>query len=228
MLAQKKKICLGVIAVLIILFFIINTIIPPLIPIFQYRKNAIVLIIGDYGSFNDTDYTDEFLSIKFKEYWETRAEELKKSTNCEIYFCYEDVFNFQLSYFANLLVIINGHGSVSEYYNSHYIRINEQKKIYASEFQVRCSNLTLVISSCYSYSWYFDFHHKKLENLFTSDLCNNVSFFRYQYIPFEPYNNLTVQCYSRFFIDALLKNYSYQKANETAWINMTQFNLANC
>ncbi len=213
-----------IIALVFSLFFI--NLFWSIIPIFQYRKNAIILIIGDYGPFNDSNYDDDFLSEKYREYWGVRAEELKKFTNWEVYYCYEKTFNFQLSYFKNLLVIIEGHGSVSNYYNSHYIKINEQKRIYASEFKIQCNNLTLVIDSCFSYNWYSDFSHKNLNYLFTSDLSNNVSWSRYQYLP-EPYDNLIIQRYNRFFLDAFLKDYSYQKANETAWINMTQFNLMN-
>ncbi len=212
---------------LILLFFslFLNNLFQ-IIPIFQCHNNAIILIIGDCGPFNDSLYDDDFLSEKYKEYWEVRAEELKNFTNWEVYLCYEKTFCFQLSYFKNLLVIITGHGAVSNYYNSHYIVINDKKIIYANELEISCSNLTIVINSCYSNRWYSDFNHKTLNHLFTSDLCNNVSSGHYQYLP-EPYN-LIIQRYDRFFLDAFLKGYSYQKANETAWINMTQFDLINC
>ncbi len=91
-----------------------------------------------------------------------------------------------ISYFKNLLVIITGHGTVSNYYNSHYIVINDQERIYANELEIGCSNLTIVVNSCYSNRWYSDFSHKALNHLFTSDFCNNVSSGRHQYLP-EPY-----------------------------------------
>ncbi|MHA1222121.1 MAG: hypothetical protein ACTSP3_02435 [Candidatus Heimdallarchaeaceae archaeon] len=222
-----KRRSIIVVVLLILLFFSVNLFFP-IIPILQCKNNAIILIIGDFGTFNNLYYNDEFLAEKYEEYWKSRAEDLKKIIGWEVYFCYEKTFNFQLNYFKNLLVIIEGHGAVSSYYNSHYIVINKQDRIYASEFKPRCSNLTLVIDSCYSYNWYSDFSHKSLNGLFTSDLSNKRSCCFYQYIPFEPYNNMTIQRYDRFFLDAFLNGLSYHKANETAWINMTQFGLDNC
>ncbi len=82
------------ILLLLLGFFLFLNNLFQIIPIFQYQNNAIILIIGDYGSFNDSRYDDDFLSEKYKEYWEVRAEELKNFTNWKVYLCYEKIFNF--------------------------------------------------------------------------------------------------------------------------------------
>ena len=224
---SRKRDCIitSVFIVGILTLFLIFNSIFSFFPILQYRENAIIIIIGDIGTFNDSNYDDEFLSEKYKEYWELRVEELKVHTSWKIYFCHEKTFNFQLSSFTNLLLIIEGHGSFSDYYHSHYIIINENNRIYANELQPRCKNLTLIVDSCYSNHWHSDFNHAGLNGLFTSDLSYNLSYFRYQ-IGFKPDYNMTIQRFDRFYLDSFLKGFSYQKANETAWINMTYFGLA--
>jgi len=217
------KITCVIIAGILALFLICNSIFS-FFPILQYRENAIVIIIGDGRPFNQSLYDDDFVSERYKEYWELRVEELEVFTGWEIYFCYEKTFNFQLSYFTNLLLIIEGHGLFSDYYHSHYIKINENNRIYANELQPKCKNLTLVIDSCYSNHWHSDFTHKSLNGLFTSDLNYSLSYYRPQ-IGFPPDYNMTIQSFDRFFLDAFLKGFSYQKSNETAWINMTFFGL---
>ncbi len=222
---RERKIISLVVLCMLILFIIFNSIFS-FVPILQYRENAIVIIIGDLGELNDQLYDDEFISERYKEYWEKRIVELQSYTNWKIYFHYKTTFNFQLSYFTNLFLIIEGHGSFSEYYNSHYIKINEEKRIYADELHPNCKNLTLVIDSCYSKHWYLDFDHVGLNGLYTSDLSYNLSYFDYQ-ILFPPDYNLTIQRFDRFYLDAFLKGFSYLKSNETAWINMTHFGLVN-
>lgn len=217
------KITCVIITGILALFLICNSIFS-FFPILQYRENAIIIIVGEIGEFNNPIYDDEFVSEKYKEYWEKRVEELQNYTDWNIYFCHEKTFNFQLSYFSNLFLFVEGHGIFSDYYNSHYIIVNENNRIYANELQPRCKNLTILIDSCYSKHWYSDFNYAGLNGFYTSDLSYNRSPFLFQ-VGFPPDYNTSLQSFGRFYLDAFLKGYSYQKSNETAWINMTHFGL---
>ncbi len=188
-------------------------------------ENAIIFLIGDPKmEFDDWRYTAEEiveLEVQYGEYWNNLTSELGALWGWDFYFFYKTKCDFSRYRYEKLFILLEGHSAYSEHPT---LRINDEETILVEKIKdkIHSLNFTVLVDSCYSLSWKNLFEHDGLNEVYTSDLENKLSYIKYFIRGGSPWiDNDTVELYriesvAYFFIEQLLLERNFAQANATA------------
>ena len=172
---------------------------------------------GSYSSF--PLYIREDLERQCALDMHERTQLLSSLWNWDYYFYFQKLPDFNIiNEYKTVLLVFSGHGKLM---GSNQIFVFNQYSMRISQISeaLLCNNITVVVESCYSVNWQANFTNKNTNEIFTSDLWNNSSYWE-AIINGIGYDSNTYsfeyRAYDSVFLDCLLLGDSYSNANDTA------------
>ncbi len=156
-----------------------------------------------------------------------RVKMLREKWKWDLYIFYGVEPKFERYHYKNLMIIFSGHGTYKD--NHQLFMINRMNTLLVKNIgkSICCDNLTLIVDSCFSLNWKYDFTHENLTGVYTSDLCNSTT----ASSPY-PKNSTNVQYFASFdyiFITNLYNGERYDIANRTTFdIYYAMYPQINC
>ena len=191
-------------------------------------ENAIIYILGEQD-FDDEEFTIEELEEIEKEYSKYVSNYVTKfsdSWDWDVFICdsFEpDYFKYK---YKTMLIFFEGHG-INYNGNQYFFYTKDSpEKVKTISKQIFCNNLTIVVQSCYSVNWHYEFMHENLNYLFTNDLENNIT--RKKIFPEYTHSGIRISdvlSYNMFFINFLLSGKNYIYANTSSISLCYNYNL---
>ncbi len=188
-------------------------------------ESAIIFLIGDpQMEFDDLKYTSEQireLEVQYGTYWNNLNRELGELWGCDFYFFYKTKCDFSRYRYEKLFLLLSGHSRYSEHPT---LTINDEETILVEKIkeEIYCLNFTVLVEACYSLSWRNFFEKESLNEIYTSDLENKLSFIKYfiqggsPWIENDTVSLYRIESFSYFFINQLLMGKNFAQANATA------------
>jgi len=161
------------------------------------------------------------LEEQYGAYWNGLISELGELWGWDFYFFYKTKCDFSRYRYEQLFLLLSGHSGYSE---NPILRVNDEETILVEKIKdkIHCQNFTVLVEACYSFSWKNLFEHDGLNEVYTSDLENKLSFIKYfiqggsPWIENDTVSLYRIESFSYFFIEQLLIEKNFAQANATA------------